>query len=624
MRRPGSFAAAALLLLLAALAWRSLVDIDLGIHLAGGRWIAAHGAVPELDPFTYTVSSHAYVAYHWLFQLLLHACVRGAGAVGLVTLRFALLVATGLLWLRCVRLRGSSPAAAALVALAALLASEWRFTLRPELVSWLLAAATLCVLELPRRNAWLWLLPLFQIVWANTHVHALGIAIIACYALEDAVRARSLRRPLAGVLLVCALAALVNPYGLRGATYPLLLATRFSQADAFAGHIAELTSPLAIAPDVSAPFSTSVQLSAWRALFALGLIALPVLLRARRLADAAIVALFGALSALAVRNVALYAVVATPALARSLDLLAERLRAPTRARVAGALLAAVCGVALLQLPRIVSGTFYAGERRPDRFAAELCGDCVALDTADWLRRTAPKGPLFNNLALGSTLLWRAPGTKVFIDGRNEVTGGDFYREYLRALDPAHFDEARARFGFETVALAHRGDSGAAALAAHLAHDPAWRLVHVDGAGVVFARVAGPNAALPAASLPRAVASDEREQMFAAIEVDAGRRPALRRWLWSREPPPGALHGLGNLLARMELFEPAERPLLEAAQRARSFYEPHLDLGLLYQKAGLRRLALASYQRALALAPDHPELAPLREALERAPDSPAPR
>src|SRR4029453_11039530 len=84
----------------------------------------------------------------------------------------------------------------------------------------------------------------------------------------------------------------------------------------------------------------------------------------------------------------------------------------------------------------------------------------------------------------------------------------------------------------------------------------------------------------------------------------------------REPPPGAAHGLGNFLARIDLFEAAERPLLEAARMSRGFYEPPLDLGLLYQRARLRRLALASYKHALALAPDHPDLTPLREELEQ--------
>jgi tetratricopeptide (TPR) repeat protein len=619
MQYRGLAAAGALLLLLAALAWRSVVDIDVGIHLAGGRWIAAHHAVPTLDPFTYTVSDHPYVAYHWLFQLALFASERAAGVTGLVALRFALLLATGLLLVGALRARGTSPAAGALVGLLALLAAEWRFTLRPELVSWLLCAATLFVLERRERGAWLWLLPVFQLIWANTHVHALGLLLIASYAMEDAVRRRTLRTRLVGVGVLAALAALLNPYGFTGAAYPLLLSTRLSAGNVFASHIAELVSPLSMTADPDQPFSTSVQLSAWRVLFAFTWIAVPVLLRHRHLADAVIAAAFAALSALAVRNVALFAVAAMPALSRALDLLLRPALARAGPRVGEALVAAVCACALLQLPRIASGSFYAQARRPDRFAAELCAGCLALDTADWLARTAPSGPRFNNLALGSTLIWRDPLHKVFIDGRNEVSGEAFYQEYLKALDPEHFEEARARYGFETVALAYRGDAQAVRLAAHLARDPAWRLVHVDGAGAVFARVAGPNGALPAAPLPRAVGAEEREQLFAKISVDGGRLAAARRWLWSREPPPGDVHGLGSFLARIDRVEAAERPLLEAAAQHPGFYEPHLDLGVVYQHAGLRRLALASYRHALALAPDHPGLAALQQALARAAD-----
>jgi hypothetical protein len=612
MTRRGLAAAAALMLLLALLAWRSVVDVDVGIHLAGGRWIAEHGAVPDLDPFTYTVSDHAYVAYHWLFQLALHASERAAGATGMAALRFALLTATGALLAVVLRMRGASAGASAALGLLALLAAEWRFTLRPELVSWCLSAALLAVLERRPRGLALLLLPLIQAVWANTHVHALGLAIIGSYALEDAWQRRTLRTPLVAAAALAVLASLLNPYGVTGATQPLLLSTRFGAGNAFGEHIAELASPWLILPNPEQPFSNSAQLWSYRALFVLGVASLPLLLRARRLADAGIVVLFGALSALSVRNVALYAVVSLPALVRGLDLVLERV---PRAR--DALLVAACGLALLQVPRVVSGTFYAGDRRTDRFAAELCGTCLALETADWLAQAAPSGRGLNNLALGSTLIWRDPAHPVFIDGRNEVSGEAFYLEYLDALAPEHFEAARRRWGFEYVALAHRGDERAVELSAYLARDPAWRLVHVDGAGVVFVRRGGPNDALPDAALPAPVDAREREQLFDAIEVHAGRAAALRRWLWSRERPPGAQHGLGNFLARIDRLEPAERPLLTSARRHPGFFEPHFDLGGLYQRAGMGKLALTSYRRALALAPGRPELAALRDALERA-------
>ena len=56
--------------------------------------------------------------------------------------------------------------------------------------------------------------------------------------------------------------------------------------------------------------------------------------------------------------------------------------------------------------------------------------------------------------------------------------------------------------------------------------------------------------------------------------------------------------------------------MAAAAASPHFVETQLDLGVLYQRAGMRRLALESYRRALALSPDHPELARLRDALER--------
>jgi Flp pilus assembly protein TadD len=94
-------------------------------------------------------------------------------------------------------------------------------------------------------------------------------------------------------------------------------------------------------------------------------------------------------------------------------------------------------------------------------------------------------------------------------------------------------------------------------------------------------------------------------------VAAGAGARLRRWIWSTQRAPGAAHGLGNFLARLGEDPAAERPLLRAAARSPDFFEPHLDLGLVYRRLGLRREALLAFRRAKALAPDHPGL----EAIE---------
>ncbi len=616
--RQGSVAAGILLALLAVLAWRNVTDTDFGIHMAGGRWIAEQRAVPDTDPFTFTVSDHASVAYHWLFQLGLHAVDRVAGVRGLALLRAAMLLTTALLLLDVLRVRRTSALAGSLVGLCAILACEWRFSLRPELASWLCGAAILWVVERRRdgRSSPLWLLPLIMLLWVNLHVYVFGVAILGTYAAEEVWRRRTLRTPLLAWSAAALLVTLLNPYGLRGVAYPLLLATRLDAGNLFAQQIGELASPLHLAPDPDRPFNTSVQLSAYRILLLLGAVATLLHLWRRRFVDAAVVALFGGLSLLAVRNAALYAVVATPALVSALDVaLGEGSagRASDARRRAGVwLLAATLGYALTSVPRVVSGTFYAGGRRPVRFAAELCRSCLTLDAADWLARSPITGRGLNNLAVGGTLAWRDPRRKIFIDGRNEVTGEAFYAAYQRAMDPLHWERTQSLYALEYVVLAHRGDARAMALAGFLQGDPAWRLVYLDGSGVVFVRVAGPNGGIPTARLPDPLGRSEREHLLAGVSVQASRGARLRRWVWSTVSPPEGLHGLGSLLLAIDRLAVAERPLIAAAAASPGFWEPHLDLGVLYQRRGMRGLALRSFRNAHALAPDHPDLAGLTE------------
>jgi len=77
---------AALLTMLAAGAMAPLADPDLPMHLAVGRWIVEHRAVPTVEPFAWTRPGAPYFAYSWLVQtalyLLMH--VGGPGALRLL------------------------------------------------------------------------------------------------------------------------------------------------------------------------------------------------------------------------------------------------------------------------------------------------------------------------------------------------------------------------------------------------------------------------------------------------------------------------------------------------------------------------------------------------------------
>ena len=47
---------------------RPLADPDLPMHLSLGEWIARHGRVPFVEPFSWTALGQPYYAYSWLPQ----------------------------------------------------------------------------------------------------------------------------------------------------------------------------------------------------------------------------------------------------------------------------------------------------------------------------------------------------------------------------------------------------------------------------------------------------------------------------------------------------------------------------------------------------------------------------
>jgi Flp pilus assembly protein TadD len=113
--------------------------------------------------------------------------------------------------------------------------------------------------------------------------------------------------------------------------------------------------------------------------------------------------------------------------------------------------------------------------------------------------------------------------------------------------------------------------------------------------------------MPAVALPQPVGAEERRAALAGLGVDACRGARARRWLSPSEAPPGQAYALGSFLLAADRPAEAERPLLAAAAVSRSYWEPHFDLGVLYQGLGLPGPAQRAFSSALALAPHHPAL-----------------
>ena len=113
----------------------SLRAYDLFWHLATGRWILEHRALPKTDPFRFTSDGVPWVDHEWLFQVVARGMELIGGLDGLVLFRAAIVVLIAVVLLFSMRHNGTPQASAVIITAGALLLARPRFMLRPELFS---------------------------------------------------------------------------------------------------------------------------------------------------------------------------------------------------------------------------------------------------------------------------------------------------------------------------------------------------------------------------------------------------------------------------------------------------------------------------------------------------------
>ncbi len=225
-----------------------LKDADYYWHLRTGDLIRQSGQVPRVDFFTFTRAGTPWIDLHWIFQVGI-SWIREHGGVPALTLAKAVVTSLAVFLLITARRRAWPVWTMILAWLPALLVLSGRMYVRPETLSLLYLALYLAVIcRWDRYPALAWLLPAVQVAWVNSHgLFVLG-PIILVFALIDALlRPGALDAERAGwwritvpACVATGLACLLNPYGLRGALYPLELARTMSNP-IFSRSIAELT-----------------------------------------------------------------------------------------------------------------------------------------------------------------------------------------------------------------------------------------------------------------------------------------------------------------------------------------------------------------------------------------------
>ncbi len=590
----------AVLVLLGSLSFRQVASLDVGFHLRAGEHILSGAGWPTTDPFTYTVGDHAYVDTSWGYQVVLTWVERVLGAPGMVLLHSAFLFAAFGSAAACAGRRGVGYMAVPSLLLLGVLAGELRFQVRPELLSFAWLAVVLHLLRRHARGAKapLWLLPIVFLIWVNSHsLFVLGWAGLFCFVVGTAVRDRRLDRKLAGWSLVSVVVTVLNPYGWRGVLFPLELVTRMDKANLFARSIGEFGSPWSVLRSDQLQYHL-LPIGAFWILVAIAILSLVPLWKQRRFSELLICATFLPLSMTMVRNMPLLPIAALPGMAVGLNGIWPQGK---RLRRAGYLLPIVA--ALLLTLWVRSDAYYVGNLRSARFGLGWNRLTQPVVAADWARSVGPPGKVLNHLNFGGYLMW-ALSEPVFIDGRLEVMGEEFFAGYRRTLTVRpELERAVARYGIGWTVFPYKI---APRMLRERSADPAWRLAHVDPLSVVFVR-AGPSAA----ALVDATVSHRPEALEFESLPGLGGPARVSRWSWwlgglggRREFPTEAFQ-LGLFHLFRGAHEPAAAYFGQALRQSDGrFLEIYNNLGATLFRMNRLAQAQACYEVVLEEDPHH--------------------
>lgn len=384
-------------------------DYDVWWHLATGRFIARHHALPTTDPFTYTMQGKPWHLVNGLAELALYGVYAALGDAGLVLLKAVLAcVVLGLVGLSLREVKASKTTSIAVVASIALLVHA-RFTMERPLLfgAALLAGCQLAALRsLLRRDrshvVFLVALPLWPLVHATA---LLGLAQLGAL-LVAAVVAKTPKKHLVSI----------------GATFAASLAiAALCPWWRDAVRVAFELGAGATATRFTAEWRTGAEaledrVGHWGLLLVAAIGGAATL---RKNALLLLTTLVGAAAAWAfARNAYEALLLAAPAFAVGLELGASKLREAGRAifaRAFGPIVAATLAVAQLAIApsHTIGGPFGFGVvREPFPF-----------DTVKTLEKL-PVHRLFNDFPIGGWLIFRDGPWGVYCDGRTVALYGE--------------------------------------------------------------------------------------------------------------------------------------------------------------------------------------------------------
>lgn len=623
-------------------------DLDLWLHLAMGKFIVHHGYVPAADVLSCSIAGRPWVNHEWLFQAVVYFIFNHFGADGLILMQTVVVTLT-LLVLLFICYSKDKQMAVGLLLLLVLLVYQARFTIRPDIFSLLFFAVTIFVLSWHLEKRWsVYLLLFIQVLWSNMHgFFFLGPLIVALSLLSEFSK-RHFKLPwewnsasrltdeeygrLKRILMLAVLACLINPLTFEGAWYPINVMLHLSgESKIFFENIQELQRPLS-----------------WHTLFSIHefpyyklliyLSGMSFVLNFRKIDIGGFVfwLFFLVFSLAAKRNIVFFAFVAYLAcMSNIIHLYLKDVLPISFLKEKFQVMTAVLLKVLLCLWMLDYGTglmdqgYYDFEKYERKSAfGGISQRNFPTPAVDFLVEHRVKGNFFNDFNSGAYLLGRCfPNIKVFIDGRTEEYGAEFFKQYQKMWkdgDPKLLDQAVEHYHL-IGALLNSVQSPVPKNILKYFYDQGWAVVYFDYDAVVFLKDIAQNKEIidefrmdlakwkgKPINLRRlgAVRVTPFQPINRAYTLESmGFEDAAMAEAWEAlKVSPGVAEPyklLGKIFGRRDDHEKAFENFRIAAMIAPEDNEVRGNLALAYEKLGDFKGAMAQYEKILHYDPKGP-------------------
>ena len=416
-----------------------LKDADTGFHIMIGRFFLENGHVPVQDIFSFTVPGKEWVAFSWgtgLIFALMDSIMQLNGVVLICIL--LILVTLYITYKLLMKWKiNFFIIALSIFALTSLTSIHW--LARPHLFTIFLTCLTFYLLELAKdNNKYYYPIPIIMMIWVNMHPGFIsGFFLLILYLVgnliellmtkdQDDVITYNKRLKTLGIILIASfLLTLLNPYGL--SSYYYIYDTLKSSS------IVNLTLEYH-SPNFHGTYAVIVFEFL---IIAFIFIAFRIKNKVLDMPKILVLLLWTHLALFALRNIAIFAVIAIPCFALTLQTYLNELKLKRFEILSNNFLTVEKSLNYHLWPILVVCFIVFCSLTNYKVNDKLLVNCqfseryLPVKAMKYLENNPLKGNMFNLDNWGGYIIYSYPQIKVFMDGRLDMYQQDFIAEYQK-------------------------------------------------------------------------------------------------------------------------------------------------------------------------------------------------